>query len=74
MFLFLQFPEELLADASQLSCSPELASTKERHLAQGYVPSLGTVHIQSLFHLGGKDSLWVSRKGHPSSRAPPGVP
>lgn len=66
--LFLQFPGELSADASQLSCSPELAATEERHLAQGYVPSPGAVLIQSLSSGGvggggGKDSLWGTSEG-----------
>lgn len=63
-------PRGVVDDASQLECAPELSSVKERHLAQGYAPSPGTVLIPSLLHVGDRLNLGYRGRAIPAPELP----
>lgn len=70
MLLSPPVPRGVVDDASQLGCAPELSSAKERHLAQGYAPSPGTVLIQSLLHVGDRLNLGYRGRAIPAPELP----
>lgn len=70
MLLSPPVPRGVVDNASQLGCAPKLSSAKERHLAQGYAPSPGTVLIQSLLHVGDRLNLGYLGRAIPAPELP----